>query len=133
MRLVPFKIDIHVDERVLEIVYPKEVAAADVVAYLKRCRELILMLGGRWSCLVDQTANPILPPALVNDIASLNAFASEHGMQRCARILSSEIGKLQARRMAREVKGNVVIQTFDTRDEAWKWIRKETDASASKG
>jgi hypothetical protein len=129
---VPFKIDIHVEERILEIVYPKEVTPEDVAAYLKRCRELILMLAGRWSCLVDQTQNPILQPALVNEIANLNTFAAEHGMLRCARFLTSEVGKLQAARIAREAKGSVVIQTFTTRADAWNWLRTEAATALKK-
>lgn len=119
-----FKIEIHPAAHVLEIVYPHEVKADDVAAYTKRCRDLILLLGSHWTCLVDQTATPVIPQSLTEEIAQLNAFALAHGMQRCARVVAGAFGELQAWRITRDVKGAVPIRTFTSRDEAWAWIRQ---------
>lgn len=119
-----FQIDIHAADRVLQIVYPKEVTKDDVTVYAKRCRELILLLGGRWSCLVDQTASPVLPREAAEELAALNAFAAANGMQRCARVVAGALGELQAWRITREVKNNVVVRTFVNVADAWSWIRE---------
>jgi hypothetical protein len=119
-----FRIDIHPADHVLEIVYPQDVTAEDVSAYTKRCRELIQLLGRRWSCLVDQTSGPVLPRGAAEEIAALNTFALANGMQRCARVVSGAVGELQAWRITRDVKDSVPVRTFANTAEAWAWIRE---------
>ena len=111
----------HEADRILEVVYPPDPTQRDVEEYLTRTRALIDALEGPWSCLVDQRAVGVLPPALVVSLASLNSHAAKKGMLRSARVVSTKASAIQANRLASA--GGIEVRTFSDRDSAFVWLR----------
>jgi hypothetical protein len=59
---------------------------------------------------------------MVHTVASLNAYAEMRGMVRSARIAPSDVAQAQTARMAREASLGVPAATFDSRDDAIRWL-----------
>jgi hypothetical protein len=121
---VPFEIHIHDADNIIEVVYPPQPTAADVATYVEKIRAVIVIRHAPWRCLVDQRALQVLPPELLEELAALNRFAGEHGMERAARVVSTAVSTLQAMRLAREAQVKVPIRTFTQRDDALAWLRE---------
>jgi hypothetical protein len=124
---MPFQIVVHADERILEVVYPPQPSAEDVQDYLKRVKEAMDTLGGEWSALVDQAQLRVLPPSVVQVMASLNAYAQHKGMKRSARVVTDAASGLQAWRMTKQAMLTIPARTFETRDAALAWLRNPDD------
>lgn len=120
---MPFEITVHEADRIIDVVYPARPGPADVEDYLKRIRETILRMGGPWSALVDQGQLRVMPPEMVATMASLNAFAQLHGMERSARVVSDASSGLQAWRMTKKALLNIPTRTFESREAALAWLR----------
>jgi hypothetical protein len=119
-----FTITVHKALRVIEVVYPASPTAADVADYLYRVRVAILDQEGPWRCLVDQRALKLMPTELVEHLAELNTYASQHGMERSARVVSGALATLQSHRIAREAELAQRVRTFTDREQALAWLRE---------
>lgn len=120
---MPFEIRLHEDS-IIEVVYPAQPTAPEVVDYSSRIRkEIDLMRGRGWSCLVDQRQLIVMDPALVDRIAELNAYAQKRGMKRAARVVTSAIGRLQSARVMRDAALRTDFRVFTSRDEALAWLK----------
>ena len=120
-----FEIHAHEADAIVEVVYPAKPTQADVDDYVRRIHTMIeggKLPAAKWKCLVDQRNLPVLPPELVNQLATLNLYAQRHGMVKSARVVSTVVAGLQAQRMARE--GQLPLSSFETREEALAWLRK---------
>jgi hypothetical protein len=120
---MPFQINVHEQDRILEVIYPPQVTAEDLAEYLTGVKKAIAGLGGEWSALVDQSQLRVMPADVVSAMASLNAFAQLHGMKRSARVVSDPPSGLQAWRMTKRAMLTIPTRTFETRDEALAWLR----------
>lgn len=120
---MPFQINVHEADRIIDVVYPPQPTAEDVSDYLKRIRETILRLNGPWSALVDQGQLRVMPPDMVAIMANLNAFAQLHGMKRSARVVHDAASGLQAWRMTKKAMLTIPTRTFETREDALVWLR----------
>ena len=88
-----------------------------------RAAIVALAAGGPWDCIVDQTALRALAPEFPPRIATLNAWAREHGMRRTARLVSdSAIGELQTLRILRDAGVTNMGQVFHDRPSAWAFV-----------
>src|SRR3954468_4856631 len=98
-----FVITVHSTPRVIEVVYPSHPTAEAYFRYEQQIRAAIIAMAGEWDCLVDQRALKVAPPEIAGRLASLNAWAREHGMRRTTRVVAeSAISEIQARRITRE-------------------------------
>jgi hypothetical protein len=120
---MPFQITVHAQDRILEVVYPPQVTAEALAEYLGDVKKAIASLGGEWSALVDQSQLRVMPTDVVSAMASLNAYAQLHGMQRSARVVSDAPSGLQAWRMTKRAMLTIPTRTFETRGEALAWLR----------
>ena len=104
--------------------YPAEPTATDVAKYITEIRKAMeqAFKKGTWLCLVDQRKLKLMDPKLMEHIASMNAFAHSHGMQRSARIVTGALAALQAGRMARTAEMSNTVRTFQSRDDALAWL-----------
>ena len=110
-----FLIQFHESERILEVRYPPRPTVDSFDRYEKAVRETIESLPESWKCLVDQSSLAVMPPELGPKLATLNAWAKEHGMKVTARVVKqSATAELQVNRL---FKGAIVTHS---RDEAWK-------------
>jgi hypothetical protein len=108
----------------VEVIYPANATAEDVAEYDKRARVIIDAQRRRpFCCLADQRALRVMPPELVEVAAALNAYATERGMTRTARLVSSAIAGLQAHRLAHDPRFE--LRAFDDRDEAIAWLHQK--------
>jgi hypothetical protein len=129
MRLVGFRIVVHTDvrPRIVEVIYPATVTAPDVEAYVQRIKVTMDQQKTEWACLVDQRNLTVLPPELVEKIASLNAYAQKRRMIKTARVVSSAVASLQAARISRDsLRTETPLRTFTSRDEALAWLTSST-------
>lgn len=119
-----FQIIVHEHPPIVEVVYPATPTAADVARYISEIRKVMEAASrkGDWLCLVDQRNLKLMDPKLVEHIASMNAFARNHGMKRSARVVAGALAALQAGRMARNASVGNALRTFDNRDEALAWL-----------
>lgn len=116
-----FQIQFHEAERILEVRYPARPTLGSYQRYETAVRAAIEAIGGGWKCLVDQSELTVMPPELPPLIATLNAWALQHGMGRTARVVgASATAELQASRILKHVgaKGSGLI--VHSRDEAWR-------------
>ncbi len=120
---MPFQINVHEQDRILEVIYPPQVTAEDLSEYLTEVKKAITSLGGEWSALVDQSQLRVMPPDVVSAMASLNAYAQLHGMKRSARVVSDAASGLQAWRMTKRAMLTIPTRTFETRSEALEWLK----------
>lgn len=120
---MPFQITVHAQDRILEVVYPPQVTAEDLAEYLSDVKKAIAGLSGDWSALVDQSQLRVMPTDVVSAMASLNAYAQLHGMQRSARVVTDAPSGLQAWRMTKRAMLTIPTRTFETRGEALEWLR----------
>jgi hypothetical protein len=115
-----FEILFHEHERILEVRYPQRPTLESFDRYEKAVRETITSISSGWKCLVDQSRLAVMPPELGPRLATLNAWAREHGMQVTARVVKqSATAELQVNRL---FKGAAIVA--HTRDEAWKSLLK---------
>ena len=124
---MPFQINVHEADRILEVVYPSQPTQADVDDYLSRVRSIIEGLNGDWSALVDQSQLRVMPSNMVAVMAKLNAFAQLKGMKRSARIVSTAASGLQAWRMTKQAMLNIPARTFESRADALSWLKNPDD------
>jgi hypothetical protein len=117
---MPFRIVVHAEPRVIEIVYPPTPTADDVATYVREIQTTIGRQTGPWGCLVDQRELAVMQPELADRVSSLNAYAVKHGMVRSARVVRSAVANLQAARIGRDA--GVELRAFSSREEAWKWL-----------
>jgi hypothetical protein len=121
---MPFRIELHEPEGILEVIYPVTPTLQDVEDYARNVRARIdAMAGRRWVCLVDQRDVGALSPEIVEVVADLNAYAEQHGMRRAARVVSSAVARLQSTRLVREAMLRTEFRVFESRDEAMAWLR----------
>jgi hypothetical protein len=120
---MPFQITVHEPDRILEVVYPPQPTQADVDDYLTRVRATIEALNGDWSALVDQSQLRVMPSNMVAVMAKLNAYAQLKGMKRSARIVSTAASGLQAWRMTKQAMLNIPARTFESREDALRWLK----------
>lgn len=125
MTPAPFVITVHAKERVLEVKYPERPTMPFYERYDVEVRAAIVALaaGGPWDCIVDQTALKAMAPEFPPLIATLNAWAVQHGMRRTARLVSdSAIGELQTLRILRDAGVKNMGQVFHDRPSAWDFV-----------
>lgn len=126
---MPFEILQHPGDAILELVpiveviYPAEPTAEDIASYVARAHAVIDSQRGPYCCLADQRALRIMSPELLATLGELNSYAYAHGMLRTARLVSSAIGGLQTRRLARD--NQFEVEAFESRDEALLWLREK--------
>ena len=125
-----FEIIHHSHEQIVEVIYPADPSAADVEDYLARVMKLVESLKGPWASLVDQTRLRLMPPAVFDKVAPLNAWAATRGMRRSARIVAGAVGGVQTMRMTHEAKIKVPLRTFASRPEALVWLKIEAARSS---
>jgi hypothetical protein len=128
-RGMSFQIRIHDAQDLIEVVYPAQPSEGDVAEYVLAIQRAIRGMRGDWDCLVDQRQLKVMPPALVEEVSRLNAWAKRHRMRRSARVVASAVGGLQANRMAREAALRVEVKSFSTRAEALAWLTQERVAA----
>lgn len=117
-----FDIRVHDAQGVIEVIYPPEPSHVEVADYLVRMKRAIDGRGGPWKCLVDQRSLKLLEPALLERIATLNAYAQAKGMTRSARVVASSVAALQARRIAESAALSAPVRTFGDRETALAWL-----------
>jgi hypothetical protein len=125
MLFVEFRIAVHADvrPRIVEVIYPAMVTASDVEDYVRRIKVTMDQQKTEWACLVDQRDLTVMPPELVEKIASLNAYAQKRRMIKTARVVSSAVASLQAARISRDsLRTETPLRTFTSRDEALAWL-----------
>jgi hypothetical protein len=125
MRLVEFRIVVHADvkPRIVEVIYPPTVTVSNVEDYVRRIKVTMDQQKTEWACLVDQRDLSVMPPELVEKIASLNAYAQKRRMKKTARVISSAVAGLQAARISRDsLRTETPLRTFTSRDEALAWL-----------
>ena len=128
---MPFRIEWHEGDGILEVVYPAAPTLGDVDTYAREVRARIEALAGRpWSCLVDQRVVGAMAPEAVQVIAELNAYAQATGMVRTARVVGSAVARLQSTRMVREAALRTEFRVFESRDEALTWLRAPISTSS---
>jgi hypothetical protein len=115
----------HASPPVIEIVYPLQPTSSSIAAYVINVRNAIDRYRGEWSCLVDQRQLPEVPAQLIGPVVSLNQYARQRGMKRCARVVSSAAGFVQTERVI-AARGDFVMRAFTTREEALAWLRGVT-------
>ncbi|MBZ4419348.1 STAS/SEC14 domain-containing protein [Myxococcus sp. RHSTA-1-4] len=120
---MPFQINVHEQDRILEVIYPPQVTAEDLSEYLAEVKKAITGMAGEWSALVDQSQLRVMSGDVVSAMASLNAFAQLHGMKRSARVVIDPPSGLQAWRMTKRAMLTIPTRTFETRGEALGWLR----------
>jgi hypothetical protein len=120
-----FEIRIDRAQQLIEIVYPARPTPEDIATYVVAIQSAIVSMNGDWDCLVDQRQLKVMPPALIEQVGFLNAWAEERGMRRSARVVASAVATLQANRMAREASLHVKVRSFASRDEALAWLLRE--------
>ncbi|MCP3104383.1 STAS/SEC14 domain-containing protein [Myxococcus sp. K15C18031901] len=120
---MPFQINVHAQDHILEVVYPPQVTSEDLAEYLAEVKKAIVGFGGEWSALVDQSQLRVMPPDVVGAMATLNAYAQLHGMKRSARIVTDAPSGLQAWRMTKRAMLTIPTRTFETRADALEWLR----------
>jgi hypothetical protein len=128
---VPFEITEHQAARILEIVYPAQPSADDIVRYVLEAKQAMKRFVGPWCCLVVQRALVVLPPDLAGEVARLNAYAAQHGMACSARVVSSAVAELQVTRLAR-TSIPVPVRTFQDREQAITWLREQLELTTSR-
>jgi hypothetical protein len=130
---VAFQVSADYEARLLEVVYPAEPSPGDVAAYTTRTKALIESFRGPWDCLVDQRQLVAIPARVVGHITSLNAYAAQNGMRRCARVVTSAVSTMQAHRIAQEAALGQSVRTFATREQALAWLRSSSEPGARGG
>ncbi|QSQ23084.1 STAS/SEC14 domain-containing protein [Pyxidicoccus parkwayensis] len=120
---MPFQIVVHAQDRILEVVYPPQVTAEDLSEYLAEVKKAMASFDGEWSALVDQSQLRVMPADVVSAMASLNAYAQLHGMNRSARVVIDPPSGLQAWRMTKRAMLTIPTRTFETRGEALGWLK----------
>ena len=123
---MPFQINVHAQDRILEVIYPPQVTAEDLAEYLNDVKKAMTSLegnGGEWSALVDQSQLRVMPGDVVSAMASLNAYAQLHGMKRSARVVIDPPSGLQAWRMTKRAMLTIPTRTFESRGEALAWLK----------
>ncbi|MFI5299916.1 MAG: hypothetical protein ACHREM_17650 [Polyangiales bacterium] len=115
----------HASPPIIEIVYPLQPTSSSIAAYVINVRNAIDRYRGEWSCLVDQRLLPEVPAQLIGPVVSLNQYARQRGMKRCARVVSSAAGFVQTERVI-AARGDFVMRAFTTREEALSWLRGTT-------
>lgn len=115
----------HASPPIIEIVYPLQPTSSSIAAYVINVRNAIDRYRGEWSCLVDQRQLPEVPTHLIGPVVSLNQYARQRGMKRCARVVSSAAGFVQTERVI-AARGDFVMRAFTTREEALAWLRGVT-------
>lgn len=124
---MPFQIKLHPQERIIEVVYPAVPTQEDVGEYLVQMKQLIDEQKSHWFCLVDQRALTQLPVELLDQVAVANSYAVLHGMQRSARIVSSQAAERQANSIGKTTGAiRVKVKTFVERGPALAWLKDET-------
>jgi hypothetical protein len=121
----PFKVMLHAKERILEVHYPARPTMESYQSYEVEVRAAIeaLAQGGKWDCLVDQTALKALAPEFPPLIAKLNTWARGQGMRHTARVVAeSAIGELQSVRILRDSGVKDIGSMFHHRRDAWEWL-----------
>jgi hypothetical protein len=121
-----FSINHDRERQVIEVVYPPSPTPEDVAAYLGEIRQAMEAAAaqGPWCCLVDQRDLKVLDPALVGEIATMNAFARARGMRKSARLVKGAMAELQAGRIARAAELDGRVRTFEDRDQALAWLQQ---------
>jgi hypothetical protein len=124
---MPFQIKLHPQERIIEVVYPAVPTQEDVGEYLVQMKQLIDEQKSHWFCLVDQRSLTQLPVELLEQVAVANSYAVLHGMQRSARIVSSQAAAAQANSIGKTTGAiRVKVKTFVERGPALAWLKDET-------
>ena len=121
---MPFQIDVHEGEAVIEVVYPTLPSAQDVSDYVARIRRAIDAQRGPWACLVDQRELKELPADLLEKVTALNAYARRRGMRASARLVSTARAALQTTKLALDV-DDAKVRAFDDREAALAWLRQQ--------
>ena len=118
-----FRIERDDARHLLLVVYPAQPTKGEVAAYLREVKAEMTVLAslGPWRCLVDQRELKLLDPVLVDHIATINAWAAAHGMERSARLVTGALARLQASRIARAAELETV-RSFDSHEEAMAWL-----------
>ncbi len=119
---MPFIIRVDRKRQLIEVAYPPHPTAADVADYVVSIKDAIEHMAGEWDCLVDQRQLKVMPPALVAEVATLNAWAEKRRMRRSARVVASAVATLQTQRMAREASLHAEVRSFSSREEAIAWL-----------
>ncbi|MCP3141688.1 SpoIIAA family protein [Pyxidicoccus xibeiensis] len=120
---MPFQINVHTQDRILEVIYPAQVTSEDLAEYLSDVKKAINAFNGEWSALVDQSQLRVMPGDVVSAMASLNAYAQLHGMMRSARVVVDPPSGLQAWRMTKRAMLTIPTRTFESRGEALAWLK----------
>lgn len=121
---MPFDVTVHPGGAIIEIQYPAAPTAKDVESYAAHIKRILPELADEWASLVDQRGLDSMPKGLLRAVATLNAFAQDHGMVRSARVVSDSSEGMQSWRIAREGDVHVPIRSFQSRDEALAWLQE---------
>jgi hypothetical protein len=124
---MPIQTIVHQPDRILEVIYPSQPTQQDVDDYLVRVKTAMESLGGDWSALVDQSQLRVMPASMVAAMAKLNAYAQLKGMKRSARVVSTAASGLQAWRMTKQAMLTIPARTFESREDALKWLQHPDD------
>ena len=125
---MPFQIKLHPQDQIIEVIYPAAPTAEDVGEYLVQMKQLIDDQRSHWYCLVDQRSLTELPASLLEQVGVANSYAVIHGMQRSARIVSSETAAAQANSIGKSTGAiQVKVKTFVERETAVAWLRARAD------
>jgi hypothetical protein len=133
---MPFEIQMHPHERIIEVIYPQSPTADDVAKYLLQMQKMIAAQRTQWFCLVDQRNVSALSPDLLAQIVVANSYAVIHGMRRSARIVSSTAGAQQTSHLAHDGVIKVPVRSFTSRDAAIAWLtgpEEELEVPSSRG
>lgn len=125
---MPFQIKQHVQDSIIEVIYPAAPTPDDVGDYLVQMKQIIDDQHAQWFCLVDQRSVTALPGQLLDQVSVANSYAVLHGMQRSARIVSSDLAAQQANTIGKSIGAiKVKVKTFVDRESAIAWLRSNGD------
>ncbi len=125
---MPFQIKLHPQDKIIEVIYPAVPTGDDVGDYLLQMKQIIDDQRSHWYCLVDQRSLTELPAELLDQVSVANSYAVIHGMQRSARIVSSQAAAAQANTIGKSTGViKVEVKTFVERETALAWLKAKAD------